>query len=183
MVDTQANQRRVLAKAYDAHSAGLFRYFLAFGCDESEARDALQDVFLKLAENPSILDQARSCAAVLFRIAHNHAVDRVRRREVRRTGRETLRREYANSIRAGELFFAPAHSSGDEKEFRQRLNSAFEKLPVEQASVVQLKLWQGLTFAEIAKVQGISQNTAGSRYRYGIDKLQTLLRPLYEEIR
>jgi RNA polymerase sigma-70 factor (ECF subfamily) len=40
-----------------------------------------------------------------------------------------------------------------------------------------------MTFAEIAEALEIPANTAASRYRYGIDKLQALLRPLYEELR
>jgi RNA polymerase sigma-70 factor (ECF subfamily) len=49
--------------------------------------------------------------------------------------------------------------------------------------VVHLKLWEGLTFEAIARLLDIPPNTAASRYRYGIDKLRTRLRPLYEEIR
>ena len=45
-----------------------------------------------------------------------------------------------------------------------------------------LKLWEDFTFAEIANALDIPPNTAASRYRYGIDKLQTLLRPIYEEL-
>jgi RNA polymerase sigma-70 factor (ECF subfamily) len=47
---------------------------------------------------------------------------------------------------------------------------------------VHLKLWEEMTFAQIAEALEISPNTAASRYRYGLDKLQTLLRPLYEEL-
>ncbi len=47
---------------------------------------------------------------------------------------------------------------------------------------MQLKLWDGLTFEEIAEAQKIPLNTAASRYRYGLDKLRTLLRPIYEEL-
>ena len=46
-----------------------------------------------------------------------------------------------------------------------------------------LKLWEGLTFEQIADALDIPQNTAASRYRYGLDKLRERLRPLYEEIR
>jgi RNA polymerase sigma-70 factor (ECF subfamily) len=45
-----------------------------------------------------------------------------------------------------------------------------------------LKLWEGLTFEEIAAVLDLSPSTAASRYRYGLDKLRGRLRPLYEEI-
>jgi RNA polymerase sigma-70 factor (ECF subfamily) len=48
--------------------------------------------------------------------------------------------------------------------------------------VVHLKLWEELTFEEIAAALEIPPNTAASRYRYGLDKLRERLRPLYEEI-
>ena len=52
----------------------------------------------------------------------------------------------------------------------------------EQRTVAQLKLWEGLTFEEIAEAQDIPMNTAASRYRYALDKLRTLLRPIYGEL-
>jgi RNA polymerase sigma-70 factor (ECF subfamily) len=56
-------------------------------------------------------------------------------------------------------------------------------LPAEQRAVVHLKLWEGLTFEEIAVALEIPLNTAASRYRYGVDKLRQHLRPLYEEMK
>ena len=60
---------------------------------------------------------------------------------------------------------------------------ALAELPADQRAVVHLKLWAGLTFDEIAGTLGIPPNTAASRYRYGIDKLRTRLRPIYKELR
>ncbi len=40
-----------------------------------------------------------------------------------------------------------------------------------------------MTFDAIADALDIPLNTAASRYRYGLDKLRTRLRPLYDEIR
>jgi RNA polymerase sigma-70 factor (ECF subfamily) len=62
------------------------------------------------------------------------------------------------------------------------LEFALQKLPAEQREVVVLKLWQELTFEEISQICQIPVNTAASRYRYGLDKLRHLLRPLYEEL-
>jgi RNA polymerase sigma-70 factor (ECF subfamily) len=44
-----------------------------------------------------------------------------------------------------------------------------------------LKIWEGMTFAEIAEVLGESPNTAASRYRYALQKLSQHLQPLAEE--
>ena len=60
---------------------------------------------------------------------------------------------------------------------------ALADLPSEQRAVVHLKLWENLTFEQIAEALDISPNTAASRYRYGVDKLRDQLRPLYEEIK
>jgi RNA polymerase sigma-70 factor (ECF subfamily) len=43
--------------------------------------------------------------------------------------------------------------------------------------VLVLKIWNELTFHEIAGALGISQNTAASRYRYGLANLKKSLQP------
>ena len=78
--------------------------------------------------------------------------------------------------------FAPA-SDPDEAAYRAELANALAELPAEQRAVVHLKLWENLTFEQIADTLEIPPNTAASRYRYGLDKLRERLRPLYDEIK
>ena len=78
--------------------------------------------------------------------------------------------------------FAPS-TDPDEQAFREALAKALAELPSEQRAVVHLKLWERWTFEQIAAALEIPPNTAASRYRYGLDKLRDLLRPLYEEIK
>jgi hypothetical protein len=47
--------------------------------------------------------------------------------------------------------------------------------------VLHLKLWENLTFAQIAEALEISPHTAANRYRYALDKLRDVLRPVYAE--
>jgi RNA polymerase sigma-70 factor (ECF subfamily) len=63
------------------------------------------------------------------------------------------------------------------------VSEALGDLPPEQRAVIHLKLWEELTFEQIAEALDIPPNTAASRYRYGLDKLRERLRPLYEEIK
>ena len=56
-----------------------------------------------------------------------------------------------------------------------RLNQAVAQLPDEQREIVLLRLTAGMKFRDIAKSQRISTNTAQGRYRYGLDKLRSLL--------
>jgi len=163
-----------LDRLYDDHAQALFAFLLNFTRDENDTRDALQDTFTKLARRPELLDAARDERAFLIRMAHNTAVDLMRRREAREKTREQFGVEQAS-------LFAPAPDI-DDPVFRSALDSALAELPPHQRAVVHLKLWEGLTFEQIAGVMDIPLNTAASRYRYGLDKLRERLRPLHEQI-
>lgn len=70
----------------------------------------------------------------------------------------------------------------EKKETAAIVAEALQKLPEEQREVVTLKLWGGLTFAEIAQLIGVSINTAAGRYRYAFNTLQKELAPLKQEL-
>ena len=56
-----------------------------------------------------------------------------------------------------------------------KLNNALAQLPYEQREAVLLHLQAGLRFRDIARSQEVSINTVQSRYRYGLDKLRSML--------
>ena len=164
-----------LERLYDAHAQALFSFLLNLTRNDADTRDVLQEIFVKLARETRLLEGVRHERAFLIRLAHNAAIDLIRRRAARQHRHEHLAEETAN------LFAPSCHV--DEQTFRDALATALAELPPDQRAVVHLKLWEGLTFDEIATILGISANTAASRYRYGIDKLRERLRPLYEQIR
>ena len=75
---------------------------------------------------------------------------------------------FVNSSAARMLGYTAAELEG-------RLRIALEQVPLEQREVLLLRTQAGLSFEEIGRHQGISANTARGRYRYGIDKLRSLL--------
>lgn len=164
-----------LERLYDDHAQALFAFLLNFTRDEADTRDVLQDIFVKLARQPDRLAAARDERAFLLRLAHNAAIDLMRRRGTRDKHHEQFGGERISN-------FAPT-SDPDETAFRLELASALGELPSDQRAVVHLKLWEGLTFEQIAATLDIPLNTAASRYRYGLDKLRARLRPLYDEIK
>ncbi len=163
-----------LERIYDEHAQALFSFLLNFTRAEADARDALQEVFRKIARQPELFPAMRDERGFLIRTAHNTAIDLMRRRATRE-------KNYAGYSATVAQLFAQA-ATPDETKFREALAAALGELPPEQRSVVHLRLWHGETFEKIAALLGISINTAGSRYRYAIDKLRTRLRPIYEEI-
>ena len=165
-----------LARLYDEHAAALYAFLLSFTGQEADARDLLQEVFVKLASRHGASIQASNERAFLWRTCYHLGIDWTRRHEVRR------RYETACAARTGNVLFAPADDP-DTEIFRAALGTALLDLPAPQRAVVSLKLWHGLTFQEIGEALDISPHTAASRYRYALDKLRERLRPIYEEIR
>lgn len=162
-------------RLYDEHAQALFAFLLNFTRDKHDTRDVLQEVFAKLARQPALFDRVRDERAFLIRLGHNAAIDLMRRRGTREKHHEQFGVEAVNP-------FAPTDDP-DEQSFRAVLTEALGELPPDQRAVVHLKLWEGLTFEQIAATLEIPPNTAASRYRYGLDKLRQRLRPIYEEIK
>lgn len=160
-----------LERIHDEHIVSMYHHGLSLLRDEAAVRDILQDVFLKLAEDKVALADPKAERAYLLRMVHHAAIDRMRRDQVRKTHAENAKTE----------IFAPSPDP-DREAFRLQLEQSLEQLPAEQREVVFLKLWEERTFEEISGICGIPLNTAASRYRYGIDKLRSLLRPVYEEL-
>lgn len=164
-----------LERLYDEHAQVLFAFLLNFTRDETDTRDVLQEVFIKLARQPGLLRGVRDERAFLLRLAQNAAIDLMRRRGARDKYQQQFGVQRVSS-------FAES-ADPDEAAFRAALSAALSELPPEQRAVVHLKLWEGLTFEQIAAALDLPVNTAASRYRYGLDKLRGRLRPLYEEIK
>ncbi len=164
-----------LERLYDEHATALFAFLLNFTRSEDDTREVLQEVFVKLARQPRLTAAAQDERGFLIVLAHNSAVDLMRRRGTR--GR--YHQQFGDQENSA---FSPA-TDPDQAAVRAALSGALGELPPEQRAVVHLKLWEGMTFAQIAEALNIPSNTAASRYRYGLDKLRELLRPFYEEIK
>lgn len=161
-----------LADIYDSHAPALFAFLLNFTRSEADARDVLQDVFLKIAARPTLLDGVRELRPWLVKSCHRQALDAIRRRDTHKRAVESASQDLP--------LFAPAENS-DGDAFRDSVASAMGALPEDQRAVVHLKIWEDMTFAQIGETLGLPANTAASRYRYALEKLEALLRPLQNE--
>ena len=139
----------------------------------ADAEDVLQDALVKLAkkEAEGTFDGGQaSWLPYLYTSIRRCAID-LGRKEDRRSKREE-KSETNKIIQYGEYIDPWFDSNSADDESRQYLESGLKKLPEKFASVITLKIWGELTFAEIGKKLNISQNTAASRYRYGLEALK-----------
>ena len=89
-----------LERLYDEHAEALYAFLLNLTRDEADTRDLLQDIFVKLARAPDLLASARDERAFLIRLAHNAAIDLIRRRGTRAKTRAVPGRYSGNRLAA-----------------------------------------------------------------------------------
>jgi RNA polymerase sigma-70 factor (ECF subfamily) len=130
----------------------------------ADAEDVVQEAFVRFWRRQQSLENR----GLLYATVRTTALDRLRS-EQRRARREAL--ASVGQADHCEPQFAP------DDEGQRLLAAAVERLPNEQREVVILKIWNELTFAEIAVVLEISPNTAASRYRYALGTLKKILQP------
>ncbi len=155
---THENWKTCFAEA----APGLVLFARQFVRSASDAEDIVQDAFVKFWRKQHPIDNR----ALLFATVRSTAFDLLRR-DSRRARREV------DAFAGAEQSVAPQFESRSEAQ--QSLVEAIQRLPEEQREVLVMKIWNELTFADIASVLGISQNTAASRYRYALAALKKTL--------
>src|SRR6266576_6208127 len=143
---------------------GLLLFARQWVQSAADAEDIVQEAFVKFwRRNHDIHNRGLLYAAV-----RSLALDFIRR-DARRARRE------ATALAEVEPAIEPQFELGDDTQ--SALAAAVESLPRDQREVLVLKIWNDLTFSEIAGALGISQNTAASRYRYALTNLKKNLQP------
>jgi len=159
--------RRALARIYEKYEGYLLTLATALLNDVNSAEDIVHDFFVSFAQSADRLKLEGSLKGYLATCVANLARDSIRTRQ---RGPDALDESTPISSNAK----GPESSAVCSEEL-QLLNSALARLPYEQREVVILHLRGGMKFRQIAKSQNVSINTVQSRYRYGLDKLRTLL--------
>lgn len=139
----------------------------------ADAEDVLQEALVKLAkkEAEGTFDGGQAAwLPYLYTSIRRCAID-LGRKEDRRGKREEKSEKHKLIQNSGvnDPWF---ESESADNESRTYLEEGLKKMPEKFASVITLKIWGELTFAQIGKKLNISQNTAASRYRYGLEALK-----------
>ncbi len=156
-----------LQRIYEKYLNRLLTLAMALLNDAGAAEDIVHDVFVSFAESPGDFKLAGSLKSYLTTCVANRARDRIR---ANRRGPARLdESEPISSDMAG-----PDHAIMASEQ-SQRLNKAIALLPAEQREVIVLRLKGEMKFRQIAKLHGVSINTIQGRYRYGLNKLRSIL--------
>lgn len=172
-----ADAYRVLVERYQGRA---FRLALRVLRDEDEARDAVQDAFLKAWNALPKFEGRSRFYTWLYRLVMNQCLDAKRRDKSDRHvaweegGAAEAELATAPPEEVEGVTFAPAAAVA-RKQLGQQLTDAIARLPETARETLLLRDVDGLSYAEIAKALEIPKGTVMSRLHYARKQLQGFL--------
>ncbi len=156
------------ASLFHAYRDKLFAFILKLSDSRQMSEDIVQDVFLKIWSKRKDLSDIDNFNAYLFRMAHNHAINLLKRRS-----KEILIRAKRENT--------PSSLSCPDKQLifnnmQDRLQSVVESLPPRQKEIYRLKREQGLKRDEIAQKLQLSPSTVKNHLRQALQTIRSEMR-------
>lgn len=158
----------------DESAPRLLAYARARCNNRDEAEDLLQDALIKLWAYQEERDHVPPDLPLAFSVMRYLGLDHGRKK-----GRlEKRNQKIIQFQKDTDYWLDPALEDTEDAAI---LRDAVQNLPEKLREVLTLKIWGGLTFAEIGKLLSLSNNTAASRYRYALEQLQKKLKHLNQK--
>jgi RNA polymerase sigma-70 factor (ECF subfamily) len=171
---------QALELVYDRHSRGVYSLALRLLSDGPAAEEVVQETFLKLWRQPQAYQPQRGrLFPWLLGVAHHHAVDLLRRRQLEQRHRVSTAPN-ANGDALTDMLDNLGLTSSDEDpqygvnaiEQRVAVCRALARLPREQRVPLELAYYRGLTQLEIATRLELPLGTIKTRMRLGLQQLR-----------
>jgi RNA polymerase sigma-70 factor (ECF subfamily) len=146
------------AELYDGCADRLHAYLVSrLGCRDT-ASDVMQSAFLRAVKSRRQFRSVENPIAYVFQIARNEAI--------RALAKERRRNENTpNPVEP----FAVADAKYEDAEV---VTAALGSLSAENRELVELKIYSGLTFAEISQIVARPQATVATQYRRALESLR-----------
>ncbi len=157
-----------LRRIYHKYKDDLLKLAVALANDANVAEDVVQDVFLSFAQSAARIKTRGNLKKSLATCVANRIRNRTRDQQ----------RHETSGIDDSECVIAEARLPEQWailSEELELMSNAMAQLPYEQREVIGLYMQGGMTFRQIAEAQNASINTVQGRYRYGLNKLRSIL--------
>ena len=171
-------EARALELIYERHSRGVYSLAVRLLSDTTSAEEVVQETFLKVWRHPGAYQPTRGrLLPWLLGVAHHHAVDLLRRRQLEQRHRASSNGD--GSLDALEKFGPVAPDEDPQQRagfFDQRaaIWRALDELPPEQRLPLELAYYRGMTQFEVARMLGVPLGTIKTRMRLGLQQLRRI---------
>lgn len=160
------------------HKSKIYRFIVMKVNDRELADDIFQETFIKIINTLKLgaYNEEGKFLPWAMRIAHNLIID-----HFRKVGKVTLISE-SSSLKADYTIFNTLKAGDDNaeehitrSELHNQMVELIEHLPDVQRDILKMRLFQDLSFKDIAEKEDISINTALGRMRYALINLRKLI--------
>lgn len=151
----------VFSEIIERYQRKLFSYLYRLVHHRDEAEDLLQNVFIKVYKHSHDFDSQRKFSSWVYRIAHNEAVNFLKRRAKKifiYWEDIVLTKDKMEAERGGESASDPWLV----KEIKKEVRESIEKLPPKYKDILVMRYFQEKSYREISKILKKPVNTVGT---------------------
>lgn len=160
----RSGDRRSFSELVKRHQRSMLRLSLRFVRDMDVAEDVTQEAFIKAYEKLNSFEGRASFKSWLFQIGINTARNRLREFK-----RDTVDVEDVHLAVSAEAEHTLVHSA-----VADILQKEVDKLPTKQKTALVLRVYDDLSFNEIAEIMECPYDTAKANYRHALLKLREI---------
>lgn len=160
--ETKAGNKRSYSELVKRHQKGLLRLSMRFVKRLDAAEDVVQDAFIKAYEKLHTFEARASFKSWLFQIAVNTARNRLRENREGMMDIDKVHVAVAPVAERNLIHFSVA----------EYLQEEINQLPFRQRTALVLRVYEDLSFKEIAEIMECPYDTAKANYRHALLKLR-----------
>ena len=164
-------EEAAFVELYDACADRLLRYLSLRLGSRHLAEDVLQTAMLQVVRNRRRFANVDNPIAYLFQIARHEAARLVERRS----------RQVLPDASPTDPLRQLAHDTTSQREDTEVVAMALARLTADDRELIELKVYAGLTFREIAAVIGRPQASVATRYRRTFESMRPWLETQFKE--
>ncbi len=160
----------------------LFHFIVRTIRDRDDAKDVLQETFVRLFRSKEKLQENRSLKSWLFTAAHNLCIDFFRKHKPGRVTAVDSQDSAFQSMADSSSIEKPAQPDAlyQEKWVQEKIIEAIQTLPPKQQMVMTLRSCKEMSLKEIADVMECSERTVGTTLFAARKKLMKMLKQTLE---
>ncbi len=172
--DYMAGDENALAVLIDRHQSKIYGFIYSKISDRNISDDVFQDTFIKVIKTlkTGSYNEEGKFLPWVMRIAHNLIIDHYRRNKKMPMLRETEEFSIFSILTDNSM---TAETRMVTEQVEADLKRIVEELPQDQREVLQMRIYQELSFKEISELTGVSINTALGRMRYALMNLRKVI--------
>jgi len=183
IVQAQAGDQAAFRRLVERHQRRAFVIAVGLVRDENDARELVQEAFLRVYKSLGSFQGGSSFFTWLYRIVTNLAIDLMRK-----PGRKDVPLQDGQADEEGsELPLVSRIDGGDpldvmrRREIAARIQTALDALPPYHRGVILMREVEGMSYEEMAEAMGVSKGTIMSRLFHARQKMQRALADCYAE--